>query len=68
MILDEKEQIPYETLILASGGIPRRLPVEGASLENVFTLRSIQDTQKIDAGQLSSSIGSMHYPLSRVLM
>lgn len=68
MILDEKEQIPYETLILASGGIPRRLPVEGASLENVFTLRSIQDAQKIDAGQSSSSIGSKYHPLSRALM
>jgi apoptosis-inducing factor 3 len=45
-----KETIPYDTLILASGGVPRRLPIEGADLENVFTLRNIQDAQKIDAG------------------
>ncbi|KAH9953007.1 flavoprotein [Lactifluus volemus] len=44
-----KETIPYDTLILASGGVPRRLPIEGADLENVFTLRNIQDAQKIDA-------------------
>ncbi|THH19824.1 hypothetical protein EW146_g1420 [Bondarzewia mesenterica] len=47
--LDEKEQMPYDILILASGGIPRRLPVEGAELENVYTLRGVQDAQKIDA-------------------
>ncbi|KAI0297246.1 flavoprotein [Multifurca ochricompacta] len=37
-----KETIPYDTLILASGGVPRRLP-------NVYTLRNVQDAQKIDA-------------------
>ncbi|KAI0249164.1 flavoprotein [Lactifluus subvellereus] len=44
-----KETIPYDTLILASGGVPRRLPIEGADLENVYTLRNVQDAQKIDA-------------------
>lgn len=51
MVLDNgKEIIPYDTLILASGGVPRRLPIEGADLENVYTLRKIQDAQKIDSG------------------
>jgi len=45
-----KEIIPYDTLILASGGVPRRLPIEGADLENVYTLRNVQDAQKIDSG------------------
>lgn len=45
---DGKEIIPYDTLILASGGVPRRLPIEGANLENVCTLRNVQDAQKID--------------------
>jgi NADPH-dependent 2,4-dienoyl-CoA reductase/sulfur reductase-like enzyme/nitrite reductase/ring-hydroxylating ferredoxin subunit len=44
-----KEIIPYDTLILASGGVPRRLPIEGADLENVYTLRNVQDAQKIDS-------------------
>lgn len=53
MILDNgKETIPYDTLILSSGGIPRRLPIEGAYLETVYTLRNIQDTQKIDSGTI----------------
>lgn len=50
---DGKEIIPYDTLILASGGVPRRLPIEGATLENVYTLRNIQDAQKIDSGTTS---------------
>ena len=47
---DGKEIIRYDTLILASGGVPRRLPIEGADLENVYTLRNVQDAQKIDSG------------------
>lgn len=50
IIDDGKEDIPYETLILASGGLPRRLPIDGVNLDNVFTLRHVQDAQKIDAG------------------
>jgi len=46
---DGKEIIPYDTLILASGGVPRRLSIEGADLENVYTLRNVQDAQKIDS-------------------
>ncbi|KAI0067379.1 flavoprotein [Artomyces pyxidatus] len=49
IIDDGKEDIPYETLILASGGLPRRLPIDGVNLDNVFTLRHVQDAQKIDA-------------------
>jgi NAD(P)H-nitrite reductase large subunit len=53
VVLDNgKEIIPYDTLILASGGVPRRLPIEGADLENVYTLRTIQDAQKIDSGTI----------------
>jgi NADPH-dependent 2,4-dienoyl-CoA reductase/sulfur reductase-like enzyme len=49
---DGKETIPYDTLILASGGVPRHLPIEGADLENVYTLRKVQDAQKIDSGTI----------------
>ncbi|KAI0316418.1 flavoprotein [Amylostereum chailletii] len=44
-----KEQIAYESLILATGGIPRRLPIDGADADNVFVLRSVEDVKKIDA-------------------
>ena len=45
-----KEQLAYEKLILAPGGTPRRLPIDGADLENVFTFRNIEDSKKVDAG------------------
>ena len=46
-----KEVVPYQKLILASGGTPRRLPIEGADLENVYTFRGIDDAKKVDAGK-----------------
>jgi NAD(P)H-nitrite reductase large subunit len=45
-----KDTLTYDKLIIATGGTPRRLPVEGAELENVFTFRGIDDSQKVDAG------------------
>ncbi|KAG2756692.1 hypothetical protein P692DRAFT_20825944 [Suillus brevipes Sb2] len=44
-----KESISYETLILAMGGTPRRLPIPGSDLENVYTFRSIEDSKRVDA-------------------
>ncbi|EGN99078.1 hypothetical protein SERLA73DRAFT_181877 [Serpula lacrymans var. lacrymans S7.3] len=44
-----KEIISYSKLIIAPGGTPRRLPVEGADLENVYTFRGIEDAKKVDA-------------------
>lgn len=45
------ESVPYTKLILATGGTPRRLPIEGfkGDLGNVFVLRSIEDTKAITA-------------------
>lgn len=45
------ERVAYETLILASGGTPRKLPIDGSNLENIFTLRGVQDAKAIDAGK-----------------
>ncbi|KAI5998729.1 hypothetical protein EDD15DRAFT_2161656 [Pisolithus albus] len=46
-----KESASYDQLILASGGTPRRLPIEGADLANVYTFRGIEDAKKVDAGE-----------------
>lgn len=40
--------LPYTTLVLAVGALPRRLPIPNADLSNVFTLRFLEDAQKID--------------------
>ncbi|KAH9917246.1 uncharacterized protein B0H18DRAFT_883934 [Fomitopsis serialis] len=47
--LTDGTTVPYETLVLATGGLPRRLPIDGASLSNVYTMRGVEDAQKIDA-------------------
>ncbi|KAF9223461.1 hypothetical protein BS17DRAFT_781899 [Gyrodon lividus] len=44
-----KESVAYNKLILAMGGTPRRLPIEGADLENVYTFRGVEDSKKVDA-------------------
>ncbi|KAG6854380.1 hypothetical protein C0991_007371 [Blastosporella zonata] len=44
-----KDTLSYDKIVLATGGTPRRLPVEGAQLENVYTFRGIADAQKVDA-------------------
>ncbi|WVF70484.1 hypothetical protein IAT40_005274 [Kwoniella sp. CBS 6097] len=37
----------YDHLVLAPGGKPKKIPIDGADLEGVLTLRSVQDTKKI---------------------
>jgi NADPH-dependent 2,4-dienoyl-CoA reductase/sulfur reductase-like enzyme len=43
------KKITYTKLVLATGGIPRTLPLPGfkGELSNIFTLRTIQDVQAI---------------------
>ncbi|PPS39574.1 apoptosis inducing factor family protein [Chroococcidiopsis sp. TS-821] len=43
----DDDTMTYDSLLLATGGKPRQLEVEGADLENIFTLRSFADTEKI---------------------
>ncbi|KAF4471439.1 putidaredoxin reductase [Fusarium albosuccineum] len=57
-------KVEYTKLVLATGGIPRRLPLQGFKvLDNIFTLRSVHDTRKIvnaigDKGKKIVVIGS----------
>jgi len=39
--------LPYDALIIATGSRPRALPVEGATLQNVFDLRGLSDVEHI---------------------
>jgi NADPH-dependent 2,4-dienoyl-CoA reductase/sulfur reductase-like enzyme len=45
--LEDGEDIKYDKLTLATGGSANRLPLWGSELERVFTLRSIEDAQRI---------------------
>jgi 3-phenylpropionate/trans-cinnamate dioxygenase ferredoxin reductase subunit len=49
--LDSGQSLSYERLLLATGGRAWRLPLPGNELDKVFTLRTIEDSQRIhDAG------------------
>lgn len=49
------DSLKYDALLLATGGKPRQLDVPGKDLENVFTLRSFQDTERLlEAAKRSS--------------
>ncbi|MBD3183711.1 NAD(FAD)-dependent dehydrogenase [Candidatus Poribacteria bacterium] len=43
----DMEAIEYDKLLLATGGIARGLKIPGAELENVFTLRNLEDAERI---------------------
>jgi len=47
--LDGDELLSYDALLVATGGAPRRLPVPGSDLANLFTLRSVDDADAIIA-------------------
>lgn len=49
------ETLNYDSLLLATGGEPRQLDVPGKELQNVFTLRSFADSDRIlDAAKNAS--------------
>jgi 3-phenylpropionate/trans-cinnamate dioxygenase ferredoxin reductase subunit len=47
--LDDGRVLPYDALVLATGSRPRRLPIPGAELTGVHTLRTIADCDRIRA-------------------
>jgi 3-phenylpropionate/trans-cinnamate dioxygenase ferredoxin reductase subunit len=60
--LDGAQELSYDALILATGSRARRLPVAGADLPGVFTLRTIADVDAIrphlQAGKRLAVIGA----------
>jgi nitrite reductase (NADH) large subunit len=42
--------VPYERLLIASGARPRLLGIPGEDLEGVYTLRTLEDWRRLDAG------------------
>jgi len=43
----DDETLKYDSLLIATGGKVRELPMAGSGLENVFTIRNVEDTQHI---------------------
>jgi 3-phenylpropionate/trans-cinnamate dioxygenase ferredoxin reductase subunit len=45
--LDDGEEVAYDRVLIATGATPVPLDVPGASLPNVFTLRTLQDADRL---------------------
>jgi 3-phenylpropionate/trans-cinnamate dioxygenase ferredoxin reductase subunit len=49
VVLDDEERVPFDRLLIATGAQPRTLPVPGAELPGVMTLRTVADADAIRA-------------------
>lgn len=49
VVLDDGERLPYDRLLIATGSRPRLPVAEWGELDNVFTLRSWEDAQRLKA-------------------
>jgi len=47
--LSTGEKLPYDKLLLATGSSPRHLPIEGADLAGVYYLRTLDDSEALQA-------------------
>jgi NADPH-dependent 2,4-dienoyl-CoA reductase/sulfur reductase-like enzyme len=45
--LDDGEEIAFDKLLLAVGGVPAKLAIPGANLPNIYYLRTIEDAQRL---------------------
>ncbi|CAH7687906.1 hypothetical protein PPACK8108_LOCUS22770 [Phakopsora pachyrhizi] len=55
--LSDGSSLGYSKLVVATGATPRALPVEGANLKGIHTLRGVADAQNIES-ELNSNGGS----------
>lgn len=46
--LKNGSNVEYDQLVLATGGTPKRIPIDGVNLPNVLVLRQISDTKAIN--------------------
>ena len=49
LVTTEDGPVHYDKLLIATGATPRRLRVPGADLDGVFSLRTLQDSERIRA-------------------
>ncbi len=53
-LTDDAVEIPYEKLLIATGGRPNRLQVEGSAGEGVFNLQYLDDALKLGEALMSA--------------
>jgi 3-phenylpropionate/trans-cinnamate dioxygenase ferredoxin reductase subunit len=47
--LEDHRRVPFDALLIATGGRNRRLSIPGADLEGIYSLRTVQDADRIRA-------------------
>ncbi len=47
--LEDRRRVPFDTLLIATGGRNRRISMPGADLEGIYSLRTVQDADRIRA-------------------
>ncbi|HEV8360792.1 MAG TPA: FAD-dependent oxidoreductase, partial [Candidatus Thermoplasmatota archaeon] len=57
VITEDRQHFPYDKLLIAAGGSPRRLPVPGADAENVHTFWTFVDARKLRAAAEEADTG-----------
>jgi 3-phenylpropionate/trans-cinnamate dioxygenase ferredoxin reductase subunit len=45
--LDDRRRVPFDTLLIATGGRNRRLSMPGADLDGIYGLRTVRDADRI---------------------
>ena len=62
LVLEDGETIPFDRILIATGGRNRRLAIPGRELEGIFELRTIEDSEGIrqaaSAGRRAVVIGA----------
>ena len=47
LVLDNGEEVPFDRLLIATGSSPISLPIPGAGLKGVYSLRQVSDAEAI---------------------
>lgn len=62
LVLQSGESIPYDHLVIATGSRPRRLSVDGADLDGVFSLQTLADAdalrQRVQSSRRAVVVGA----------
>ena len=64
--LDDGRSLPYERLMIATGALPLIPPIPGVTKENVFTVKTAEDAQRILERLSLASVGVAEHPEERV--
>src|SRR5713101_5297257 len=51
--LEDQRRVPFDALLIATGGRNRRVSIPGGDLEGVYSLRTVQDDDRIRAEMIA---------------